>query len=137
MANTAPIYVKNITAAGTTWTNSDAANTKKDITPNIGAAGARVHTISVTSTDTVSRDFLLYLSSGGVDYLVGAISATALAGTTSGNNAVSVSAQAVLLPWLGSDGSILVPPLWKIRAENATQVTSAKTVTFMMTCGDY
>lgn len=136
-ANTAPIFVANITAKGTTWTNSDAAATKKAITPTIGANGCRIHSISIASDDTTARDFQLFLNDGTTDFLVGTVSATASAGTTSSNAAVSVLGKSTLLTWIPSDASMLVPTGWSLKLSNVTQVTSGKTVTVVATCGDY
>lgn len=136
-ANTSPIYVKNVTGKGSTWTNSDAANTKKTISPTVGSEGCRVHVIAATSSDTASRDFSLYLNDGTTDFLIGSVTITASAGTTGAAAAIAVNALATQLPWVASDGSILIPTGWVLKAENLAQVTSAKTVTFVVMAGDY
>lgn len=136
-ANTSPIFVKNITGKGTAWTNSDAASTKKVITPTIGAEGTRVHFVSATSSDTVNRDFNLYLNDGTTDFLVGCVTVPAGSGSSGSSATLNLSQQTLQLTFLASDGSILVPTGWSIKAENATQVTAAKQVTFMAIAGDY
>lgn len=136
-ANTSPIYVKNITGKGTTWTNSDAANTKKTISPTVGAEGCRVHQISACSSDTTSRDFSLYLNDGSTDFLIGSVTVDGLAGTSGTASAVSPLSLASILKWLATDGSLLIPTGWVLKAENLTQVTSAKTVTLVVLAGDY
>lgn len=136
-ANTAPIYVKNVTGKGTQWTNSDAANTKKAISPTVGAEGTRIHAISAASTDATARDFSLYLNDGSTDFLIGTVTITSSAGSISTSGSVSLLASSVLLPWVASDGSIFVPAGWVLKAENLTQVTSAKTVSIVAIAGDY
>ena len=136
-ANTAPIFVANVTGKGATWTNSDAANTKKVISPTIGANGARIHFINATSSDTSARDFNLYLNDGTTDFLIGAFTVTVGAGTSGAIASVCVSALNTQLPFLASDGSLLIPAGWSLKAENAAQVTSAKSVAITVIGGDY
>lgn len=136
-ANTAPIFVKSITGKGASWTNSDAANIKKAICPTIGTNGTRLHSISVTSTDTMARDFALYLNDGTTDFQVGRIQVPIGAGTADGVASLSVLTQAALLPWLSIDGSLLIPAGWTLKAENLSQVASTKAVTFVALGGDY
>jgi hypothetical protein len=136
-ANVSPIFVKNITAKGVTWTNSDAASTKKTVTPAVGAEGCRVHSLSICSDDTTSRDFQLFLNDGTTDFLLGTISAVTLAGTNSSNSAINILSKTTLLPWIATDGSFLIPAGWVLKMMNVTQVTAAKTVTVVATCGDY
>jgi len=136
-ANTTPIYVKNITAKGTTWTNSDAASTKKTISPSIGAEGCRVHAVVATLDDTTARDFSLYLNDGTTDFLVGTFTVTASAGTSGAVSSISALSIVASFPWAGTDGSILIPSGWVLKAMNLTQVASAKTATIVAICGDY
>ena len=135
--NTSPIYVKNVTGKGTTWTNSDAANTKKTISPTVGSEGCRVHSIAATLSDTTSRDFSLYLNDGSTDFLIGTVTITASAGTAGASPAIGVTGLQTVLPWLASDGSLFIPTGWVLKAENLTQVASGKTATLLVWCGDY
>ena len=136
-ANTNPIFVKNITGKGVTWTNSDAASTKKVISPAVGTEGCRIQAIAVTSDDTSNRDFSLYLNDGTTDFLIGTVQVPLTAGTTSAVASMNILSKVVLLPWLSSDGSMLIPPSWSLKLMNVTQVTAAKTVTVVTTSGDY
>lgn len=136
-ANTAPIFVKNVTAKGTTWTNSDAANTKKTITPTVGAEGSRIQRISVVTDDTVSREFQVFFNDGTTDFIMGTVSVTAGSGNTSGVAAFSVTAQSQLATWVSTDGSFLVPTGWVVKMANVTQPTSGKTFTVVCHAGDY
>lgn len=136
-ANVSPIFVKNITAKGQTWTNSDAASTKKVITPTVGAEGCRVQAIAVTSDDTSNRDFALYANDGTNDYLLGTVTIPLNAGSTAAVAAISFLSKVVNMPWISSDGSMLLPTGWSLKMMNLTQVTAAKTVTVVTTCGDY
>lgn len=135
--NVNPIFVKNITAKGVTWTNSDAAATKKTITPTIGAEGCRVQAIAVTSDDTVNRDFSLYANDGTNDYLLGTVQIPLGSGSTALIASISFLSKVVNLPWVSSDGSMLIPTGWSLKMSNLTQVTAAKTVAVVTTCGDY
>ena len=136
-ANTAPIFVKNVTAKGVTWTNSDAAATKKTVTPTVGSEGARVHSIAVTTDDTTARDFQVFLNDGTTDTLLGTVTIPIGAGNTGSAAAIAILKQSTLLPWVGSDGSLLVPPGGVVKMANVTQPTSAKTFYVTTLCGDY
>jgi len=135
-ANIAPIFVKNVTAKGTTWTNSDAAATKKTVTPTVGAEGCRVHRISIVTDDATAREFQVFFNDGVNDYLMGTVSVTAGAGNTSGVAAFSVTSQSQLT-WVSTDGSFLVPVGWIVKMANVTQPTSGKTFTVVCQAGDY
>ena len=136
-ANTAPIFVKNLTAKGTTWTNSDAAATKKTVTPTVGAEGARVHSIAVTTDDTTARDFQIFLNDGTTDTLLGTVTIPIGAGNTGSAAAIAILKQSTLLPWVGADGSLLVPTGCVVKMANVTQPTSAKTFYVTTFSGDY
>lgn len=136
-ANTSPIFVDNVTGKGTTWTSADAANTKKIISPTIGADGARIHSVGITSTDTAAKDFAFYLNDGSNDYLIGTIAIPITAGFTNAIAAISVLTQGVLIPWLSPDASLLIPAGWSLKAENLAALTAAKTITVVTLGGDY
>lgn len=136
MANTSPIFIKNVTAKGTTWTNSDSANTKKTISPTIGSEGTRIHSINITTDDTTTRDFGIYLNDGSTDFLVATIAISAGSGASSTAIAVLASISS-LVPMAATDGSILLPAGWQMKGAVVTQPTSAKTFWVVVTGGDY
>lgn len=135
--NTQPIFVANVTAAGTTWTNADAAATTKVITPLVGENGARIHQIAVTNTDTVNIDISIYANDGSTDFLLGTLQIPANSGATSAVPAKALPLQTGNFPWFSADGSILLPAGWSLKASNAVQVASAKVLTIVAWGGDY
>ena len=136
-ANTTPLYVKDIQAKGTTWTNSDSAATKKTIFTADATNGSRIDAIAACSDDSSPRVFSLYLNDGSGDFLVGSVSIASLAGTDGAVPADNLLSRVTMLPWVASDGSLLVPAGWVLKAANLTQITSAKTVTLVALAGHY
>lgn len=133
--NTKPMFVGKTKGTGTTWTNSDAANTKKTVFTAAATEGSMLTALACTSSDTSDRVFNLYMNDGSTDFLVGSKTAGAGAGTGA-LGGLNFMADMAAFPFLTADG-LLVPYGWSVKLENATQVTAAKTVTFVALGGDF
>jgi len=133
--NTKPMFVGKTNGKGTTWTNSDAANTKKTIFTGGASEGSMLTAIAVTSSDTSDRVFNIYLNDGSTDFLIGSKTVTAGVGVAAASG-LNLLADTTAFPWLSPDG-LLVPYGWVVKLENATQVTSGKTVTVVALGGDF
>lgn len=133
--NTKPMFIGKTKGQGTTWTNSDAAATKKTVFTAAASEGSLLTALAVTSTDTSDRVFNLYLNDGSTDFLIGSKTANAGAGTGA-LAGLNLLADTAAFPFLSPDG-LLVPYGWSVKLENATQVTAAKTVTMVALGGDF
>ena len=133
--NTKPMFVGKTKGTGTTWTNSDAAATKKTVFTAAASEGSLLTALAVTSSDTSDRVFNLYLNDGSTDFLIGSKSVSAATGTAAAPS-LNFMADTITFPFLSPDG-LLVPYGWAVKLENVTQVTAAKTVTFVALGGDF
>lgn len=132
-----PVFVQNPKITPASWTNSDAAATKKTIA-TAGASGAKVVAVNAASTDTAVRVFKLYLNRSATSYLLGAVTVAVTAGSD------GVSGSANLLGLIGglpcdNDGQ---PYLFLengdiLQAENVTQVTAAKQIDVATIFGNF
>ena len=105
------------------------------------ANGARIDSITLTSTDTTSRDIQFYVTkSAGTATLIGTISAATLAGTTSSNPAINVLASANLtLPEYDAYGNkvLVLEGASVLSAQMVTTITSGKTITILGQGGEF
>ncbi len=68
----APIFVGTPNTCVAKFVNADGTAKKTIFTA--GASGGRVEAILIASNDTAANTALLYVSNGGVDYLLGSVS---------------------------------------------------------------
>lgn len=135
-AGTTPIFIAVINDKGVTWVNADGAAASKDVFV-AGSNGSRCFAIAATSTDTSDRDFQIFLNDGSTSFLVGTVTVPLGAGNTGTVAALNLIGSLSTNPWLNSDGSVMLPTGWKIKASNVTTITTAKTVTLVALGGDY
>lgn len=117
--------LKLVNGTGTTITDVLAA----------GSLGTRIDKIGASSNDTAARVVQIYLTNGGVDYLLGSVSVSALAGNdgaTAGANFLNTSINPLIV-----DGILTIPTGWTLRAAVTTAVTAAKTLTVWALGGDF
>lgn len=127
MAN-APIFPGSIVNGVTTIVNADSTNKKTLVTA--GSNGTRVEAISVTSDDTTTRVLQFWITVGGVDYLLGEVSATLGAGSDGATKAIN-ALNATDLPWVRSEGGNPVLYLKSgevLKVMTKVAVTAAKTI---------
>ena len=117
------------------WTHQDGDLARKTLLTAGPDAGSWVGAIAGTSDATADILFNIYLGDGLADYLVGAATVPAGAGTGT-IPAVNLLADAGQLPWVSTEGSFTIPAGWQVRFENATALT-AGTVTLVPFGGDY
>ena len=117
------------------WTHQDGDLARKTLLTAGPHAGSWVGAIAGTSDATADILFNIYLGDGLADYLVGAATVPAGAGTGT-IPAVNLLADASQLPWVSTEGSFTIPAGWQVRFENATALT-AGTVTLVPFGGDY
>lgn len=138
-----PIYIGTIKSPFARIQNSDASNLVVLWTP--GANGSKIRAIGVSSTDSVSRDLALYVTKGGVDYLLGTVSIPLNSGNANNIAAVdllnALSGTTVLMPWIrtDADGSkfLELESGAVLKAKALTTLTVTKTWDFAMHGGDY
>ena len=118
-----------------TWTNRDPALARKTLLTAGAEAGSWVGAIAGTSSEPTDITLNVYLGDGSADYLVGAVTVPAGAGTGS-IPAVNLLADTSQLPWVSTEGSFTIPAGWQVRFENVT-APAAGTVTLVPFGGDY
>lgn len=125
-ANTNPVFENVPYVNSASYTNADAADTKKDLVPaaDTPAEGLRIDSIVLTSTETANaRVVRFYEHDGANSILIGAINVPVNSGFD--GSAAAVEAMNVLAPGVGY---LLLPDAHKLQVENATQVAAGKTV---------
>lgn len=126
-ANTAPIFPLTPVCSPVTILPADTTTVKTLLT--VGASGARVDSIHITSDDTAAMTVVFYVAIGGANYLLGQTPVPAGSGVAN--------------PWVeGLDsinaGNVLVLPAAAIlKCAVSTTVTTAKTVTLTAFGGDF
>ena len=131
-----PLMVRSLNnGTPRTWTHQDGDLARKTLLTAGPDAGSWVGAIAGTSDATADILFNIYLGDGLADYLVGAATVPAGAGTGT-IPAVNLLADASQLPWVSTEGSFTIPAGWQVRFENATALT-AGTVTLVPFGGDY
>ncbi len=118
-----------------TWTHQDGDLARKTLLTAGPDAGSWVGAIAGTSDATADIVFNIYLGDGLADYLVGAATVPAGAGTGT-IPAVNLLADVTQLPWVSTEGSFTIPAGWQVRFENVTAPT-AGTITLVPFGGDY
>jgi hypothetical protein len=117
------------------WTHQDGELARKTLLTAGPDAGSWVGAIAGTSDAPADITFNVYLGDGLADYLVGAATVPAGAGTGT-IPAVNLLADATQLPWVSTEGSFTIPAGWQVRFENVT-APAAGTVTLVPFGGDY
>ena len=131
-----PLMVRSLNnGTPRTWTHQDGDLARKTLLTAGSDAGSWVGAIAGTSDAAAETLFNIYLGDGLADYLVGAATVPAGAGTGT-IPAVNLLADASQLPWVSTEGSFTIPAGWQVRFENATALT-AGTVTLVPFGGDY
>lgn len=131
----APIYIGTVKTASQTFVNADGVTVKDAYTA--GASGGKLQFLNASSDDTVARIVRLYLRRGGAgaDLLLGSKSVAIGAGTGA---VVAVNLlDAVQIPGILEDGSLILGPSDVLRASVEVAVTAAKTITLVAQGGDY
>lgn len=113
--------------SGVTFVNADGTTAKTLFTA--GANGSIIESIAGTTDDTSNNVVRITIGDGSTDYHVGDVSVTTLAGTDAAATPADNLLDTTALPYLRSDGSLLLPPdaILKVAPESA--VTAAKTLT--------
>lgn len=134
-AGTTPIFGDTVVQEFVTVVNADGTNKKTVHTG--GTDGTRVLSVSVTSDDTAAVRLNVYITSGGTDYQIGQVTIPIGAGTGTSDTASVNLLDATKMPFLQSDGSLLLEngSVLKVAANSA--VTAAKTVTLVSYALDY
>lgn len=133
----APIFPGSINAGQQTFVNADGTTKKTLLTA--GSSGTRVDTISATSDDTSTRVMQLWVTTGGVDYLLGEVSITLGAGSDGTTKAISVL-NVTDLPWVRDEGGNKVIYLESgevLKGMMKVAVTAAKTIYLRAQGADY
>lgn len=103
------------------------------------ADGSRVKSLHITSDDTAAQVLQLWITIGGVDYLLGEISVPAGAGSDGATNAVS-GLSGDRMPQLQTDGLmkwIDLPTGSDLKFKSKVAVTAAKTIYLLAEVGDF
>ena len=118
-----------------TWTNRDPALARKALLTAGPEAGSWVGAIAGTSSEPTDITLNVYLGDGSADYLVGAVTVPAGAGTGS-IPAVNLLADTSQLPWVSTEGSFTIPAGWQVSFENVT-APAVGAVSLVPFGGDY
>lgn len=135
--NKDPYFLENVKSCQAVIQNADGTALKTVLTP--GAEGSRLKSLSACSDDTSDRLLQLWVTVGGVDYLLGTISVPDLSGTDATNKAVA-ALNGVDSPWVQSDGVnyfLDLPSGAVLKAKTTTTVTSGKTIYLFGEYGDF
>jgi len=132
-----PAFVATPKVTPQSWTNSDSANTKKTIC-TAGSGGSKVVAILAASTDSSARVFQIFLTRSATDYLLGALSVPITAGSDGTTSAANLLALIPGLP-LDNDGQryLFLENGDVLKANNVTQVTSAKEIDVTVIFGNF
>ncbi len=136
MAN-APVFPGVVKTAAADIDNADGTTAVTLITA--GASGAKVESISVTSTDTGAVTVQLIASVASVDYTIGEVTIPAGAGTNGSTKAVDLL-NATDLPWLRSDGVnryVLLGAGVALKVKAKAAVTAGKVIHLFAQAGDF
>ena len=132
-----PVFVATPKITPQSWTNSDSANTKKTIC-TAGASGSKVVAVLVSSTDSSARVFQLFLNRSSTDYLLGSLSIAVTAGS---DGATSTANLLSLIPGVPRDNDgqpyLYLESGDLLKANNVTQVTSAKEIDVTVIFGNF
>lgn len=124
--NTSPIFGLTPISTPVTIVNGD-TTTKKTVY-TAGSNGGRLLAIAASTDDTTAVRCNIYVTVSGTDYTLGQVTVPIGAGTGTGDAPSVNLLDATKLPFLASDGSLLLPASAIVKvAANAT-VTSGKTV---------
>lgn len=118
--------------------NADASALKVLVTA--GANGSKVVSVNVASDDTSDRLVQLYVTRGGVDYLLGTVNVPTLSGTNNTAPTVNLfnTTQMPGLP-VDNDGQpyLLLESGDVLKVKTTSTVTAAKTVHVSANYGDF
>ena len=132
-----PVFVQVPKITPAAFTNADAANTKKTI-HGAGVSGSKVISLLATSTDTANRTAQIWLTRGGVSYLLGSVVVPTLAGTDGAVPTVNLLGGIAGLP-IDNDGQryLFLVSGDTLQASFTTQVTAAKEIDVISQAGDF
>jgi hypothetical protein len=134
----APIFIGAIKSPMAQILPGDAQTLVTLWTP--GSAGSKINAIGIASTDTAARDIQLYVTKGGVDYLLCTIAIPINSGNVNNVPAVDPLAHANA-PWIRTDENgakyLLLESGAVLKAKALTTVTAAKAIQFAMSGGDF
>lgn len=133
-----PIYLGTVKNAAARIQNAD--GTALITLWTAPALGSKLNALGVSSTDTVARDVALYVSRGGVDYLLATVQVPINAGNANNVPAIDVFAH-VNLPWVRQDADgaryLFLENGSVLKAKAVVTVTAATQVAFFMQGGDF
>lgn len=132
-----PVFVATPKITPQSWTNSDSANTKKTIC-TAGASGSKVVAVLAASTDSSARVFQLFLNRSSTDYLLGSLSVAVTAGSDGSTSTANLLS---LIPGVPRDNDgqpyLYLESGDLLKANNVTQVTSAKEIDVTVVFGNF
>lgn len=124
--NTSPIFGLTPISTPVTIVNADSTNKKTVYTA--GSNGGRLLSIAAATDDTTAVRCNIYLTVSGTDYNLGQVTVPIGAGTGTTDTASVNLLDATKLPFLASDGSLVLPASAIIKVAANAAVTSGKTV---------
>ena len=133
-----PVFPQTIKNGVVQIQNSDASNLKTIYTA--GTNGSAVENLTVSSTDTASRDLQLSFLVGGTTYILGTLSIPANSGFTNAVPSVAIlfSTQ---FPHMSVDANgncyLYLASGTTLQAKTLTTVTTAKIISIICQAGDY
>lgn len=132
-----PVLLQTPKMQGTSWSNSDAANTSKTIY-TAGASGSKVVAVLATSTDGTARVFTVGFVHSAATFILGAETVAITAGT---DGATKTTNLLDLIPGLPVDNDgqpyLYMSANDTLEATNITQVTSGKNVNISVIAADF
>lgn len=133
-----PVFPQTIQSVATKFVPADTTTLKTIFTP--GANGSLINRIWITSTDTSARDFQLYVTISGTDYILGTLSIPANSGNTNAVPQVGVfeSSQFPNM-FLDNNGNKIMRLASGsvLKAKMLSSITSAKEVSVFIQGGDF
>jgi len=104
MAANLPIYPASLANAGVVLNNASGTSLVTFYTAT--GNGAKIESISATSTDTSARVLVVTINVGGTDYTVGTVNIPITAGTdAAATAAVSILENNSMMPWVRRDSN--------------------------------
>lgn len=132
-ANTNPIFALAPVVSGTSVVNAD--GTAEQTVFTAGAEGAIVERVSVAATSSVAEEFNVIINDGATSFLVGTVDVPINSGNSGTIAAVSLL-NTTDMPWIRTDGSIVLGASDTLRVAATTAVTDGK-VDFLAMGGNF
>ena len=129
-----PIFVGTINNGPLEIENGDGTTLQTLITP--GSNGCKVLNINVVSTDTATVELQLWVTISAVDYLLGTVDITTLAGTDGAEAAVNLLASDKIA-MTDTNGQIALDNGEVLKIAPKAAVTAATKVTVFAQAADY